>query len=221
MFDRSKEKYRETPYHENIICIDTETGGLDYAVNPILSIGGLVHDYKGNEQSSFFSYIFHEKRLITDEAMSINKIPMEIIESAPPAKEVMKDFLNWFVQNIEIAYPWGPKIAIPQTHIIGYNLYFDLQFIETYIREYYPAGLDPWKFSIRQKYDLQQTIGPYDRQLTLDKMGKKYDVPNLAPHTVMGDVGQTMGIYHQVRGERRIKERLYNEKMEEYLAKNV
>jgi DNA polymerase III epsilon subunit-like protein len=204
--DWSKVPYIKEPFHKNAIGFDTETSHLSPEKGGIVQIGAIAHDHKGNETGRFHSLVNPGNVEYDPRAMNVNGILMDDIQNAPHIKDVLPQLVDFFRQN----HQWntntdknGKTWKTPQTHIVGHNLPFDLRFLENSFKEHQPELLDEFRGLTRHQHDTQQHGPVYDKQHTLKGLGKIYGVPNKAPHTALGDIDQTLGVYHQQRGMQR------------------
>lgn len=95
-----------------LICFDTETTGLDDAKDEILSIA--IIDANGNTLLSSFVRPMHHRRW--PDAERINHISPKMVADAPTMEELKPQIQDIFDQA---------------EYIVGYNVWFDLGFLES------------------------------------------------------------------------------------------
>ncbi len=79
---------------EEFVLFDTETTGLNTYHDDIIEIGGVVWQ-KGGEPRAFQEVMNININKIDKSAWEVHKIPREMIESARPPSDVLKDFVTF------------------------------------------------------------------------------------------------------------------------------
>lgn len=109
-----------------VIVFDLETTGFSHSKDCILSIGAVAVELVKNKPEitdSFYSLVKPDPVYLedgrADKAMSVNKITIEMLETAPDNPTVAKDFQDWL------------KKAKPAI-ITSYNLVFDKGFLKKF-----------------------------------------------------------------------------------------
>jgi DNA polymerase III epsilon subunit-like protein len=204
--DWSKVPHIKEQFHKSAIGLDSETTHLSPEKGGIVELGAIAHDKDGNEKGRFHTLVNPGNVEYHPDAMRTNGISMEDIQNSPHIKDVLPHFLDFLKQHHDFSENTdknGKTWKTPQTHIVGHNLPFDLRFLENSFKEHQPELLDEFRGLTRHQHDTQQHGPVYDKQHTLKGLGKIYGVPNKAPHTALGDIDQTLGVYHQQRGMQR------------------
>ena len=210
--DYSKEPYRIIPWHQHVLGMDTETSGLDPTRHGIVELGAMAEDYQKNPAGEFHTYVNPGNVEFDPDAMKANKISMDAIKSAPHIKDVLPSFMDFMRQHShfrEGVNDSGNAYRVPNTHTVGHNLYFDLDHLTHAFRQYHPKLAEEFNNLTRHKHDTQQFSPAADKQRTLHGLGKLYGIENANQHSALGDVRQTLDVYHHQRGIQRLSERLY------------
>lgn len=104
---------------KDYIVVDLETTGLSEVNNEILQIA-IIRVRNNDVVDTFSSYVkplFHKD---WPAARKINNITPEMVQNAPLWKDIRQDVLNFMGDDI----------------IMGYNIGFDLKFIDSWFEEY-------------------------------------------------------------------------------------
>lgn len=219
MINYAKEKFARDSNFIGVTVFDCETSGLIPGVHGILDIAAINYDNYGNEQGRFQSYVNPGNDIEFDQrAMEVNQIPMDKIKNSRHIREVLPEFIafmkKYFILDSRIDRD-GKEWTTPRTITAGHNLYFDINHVNFALGKYCPELLKDFEQVTRSKFCTQQASPVYEKQMTLFGLGKYYGISNRAPHTAIGDVEQTAGIYFQIRGWQRLAERMFEMKIEE------
>ena len=212
-YDFSKEQFVQPPHHESVICLDAETSGLKPGIHGIVELGAIGQDYLGNELGRFHTFVNPGEHIQYDpEAMKVNGITMEDIANAPHMRDILPSFVDqlkkWYREEPWTDQDTGRSDVVPKTHLVGHNLQFDIDHLNAAADVYHPLLRKYLAKLARHKYDTQMHSPVYDKQRTLKGLGDLYGVQNTNPHRVIGDIEQTLGVYHQQRGQQRLAMRL-------------
>lgn len=112
----------------NYIVFDTETGGLDHKVNPILEIALVTLD--GNtlkEINRYETYVKPEKgKIIEEEALNVNGIKMrDVNEQGISIKEFRKNIIAYVKKDMGGSHPSLKPI------VVGHNIMFDIRMMDS------------------------------------------------------------------------------------------
>lgn len=124
-----------------IVIVDTETGGVDPKSNALLQLSAIIcerqDDKRFVEIADFDRFIKppeHFPLTLTEEAMTINRIPLEEIEkNGEDEEEVLKQFISF-------CHPHRNNGEFPI--FTGWNVNFDIDFVKAAFKRY---SL-PWPF---------------------------------------------------------------------------
>ncbi|MBS6800379.1 MAG: 3'-5' exonuclease [Clostridiales bacterium] len=147
--------------------IDLETTGLNPWRHEILEIGAIK--YRAHKEiDRFHTYVIPTKSAIPAAATAVNGITWETVLYAPPFEQVKDNILNF----------------ISQETIVGYNIRFDLQFIQMKSK----IILDNPTFDV---LSFMREISPNEESYKLDCLRSKYALGGI-PHTSLGDCEATV-----------------------------
>lgn len=98
------------------VFLDVETGGLDPARNPLLSVGAVIDD-----DQFYVQIACDDLTSITPEAARINGMTVEDLKTGVPTKEAIDMLMSFFQKHSVTA----------RTHtLVGINIGFDKAFLE-------------------------------------------------------------------------------------------
>lgn len=117
---------------QKLICLDTETGGLDPKQHSLLSIGMLIVTLsdKGIEFSDPRQwFVKHDVYKVTSGALKVNKINIEDhdVVSKPWQTEVQPEIFEYLSAH---GFDHKEKVAF-----LGHNVTFDIEFLKTNIKD--------------------------------------------------------------------------------------
>ncbi len=174
------------------LFLDTETGGLDPRSHSLLSLGLVVGDASGVEDSLEI-LIKHEPYVLTGGGMKVNRIDLarhhEAALSPPDALNQLDEFLN---RN----FPAKARVTL-----VGHNVAFDHAFLSEFLLA---AGRDPeGRFHHRIVDTHSIASGLRDagkltlQRLSSDSLFEHFDiqVPPEKRHTALGDSLATFELY--------------------------
>lgn len=166
------------PRAHGVLCdytvVDTETTGLDACTCEILEIGAVR--YRSHREVAYFASYVKPYGLIPPSATEINGITESTVHRAPHFPTVYADFLNFIGDDI----------------LIGYNVEFDIKFIQT------RAGED-----LHNKFF---DVLPFAKQVLsldryrLDDLRSRFLIGGDS-HTALGDCRATAKVYKRLLGE--------------------
>jgi len=182
--------YNNISPYSRILGIDTETSHVDFWKGGILEIGAIVIDKLGNEIEVFNEYCNPGEVEYSEEAMNINKIPLETIKSARPIKEVLIDFVKFMNKYIDDR---NEKVVC-----VGNNFGFDAAFFQYAFDKHVPQFHSKTKWFFRRMDDLKgvsRMTFPGTEHMSQTKLGELLNIPNDNAHSALGDVKQMLNIY--------------------------
>jgi len=180
----------QQPAYPIIIGVDTETSGTRPWKHGIIQIGAKVINRDGKELAVFNQYCNPGDVVYEQEALDINHITLEQIQTFRPIKEVLVefvDFMNKYVDNFK-----------QRAVVVGNNFAFDTYFFQYAFDKHIPEMEKKTKWMFRRTDDLKgvsRTVLPHLEHQNQAKLGDLMYVPNLKAHDAMGDVDQMLGIY--------------------------
>jgi DNA polymerase III epsilon subunit-like protein len=106
------------PHVDRYLFVDLETGGLYPNKHAVLQVAAVITDLDLNIKAQFMSYIQpHPELLVTQEALMINQLSLDRLQTAPPEKAVA------------LALSHFARLIGPPPRFAGYNCQFDLEFL--------------------------------------------------------------------------------------------
>ncbi len=174
------------------LFLDTETGGLDSRSHSLLSLGLVVGDASGVEDSREI-LIKHEPYILTGGGMKVNRIDLvrhhERALTPADALSALDEFLNrHFDESTRLT-------------LVGHNIAFDQAFLSQFLLT---AGRDPELRFLHRVVDTHsianalRDAGKLDLpKLSSDELFKHFGilVPEDKRHTALGDSLATFQLY--------------------------
>lgn len=155
------------------VVLDTETTGLRPGPNRVIEIAAIR--LRGDEVLDSFQSLVNPGRRLPPFIVQFTGITQEMVDGAPPAEEVMPDFLSFIEGAI----------------LVGHNIGFDIGFL-TYeaqlLGQPFPLdGIDTILFARRYL--------PTLRRFKLDAVAEHLKIPVTKRHRAMGDAKVTAAIF--------------------------
>ncbi|MFC2129165.1 exonuclease domain-containing protein [Bacteroidota bacterium] len=175
---------------DRLLLIDTETGGLNPDEHSLLSLGMVV--WEDMEIIDSQEYLINDGKLIvTEEALSINKIDIEkhkqIAISASQAIEEIIIFINRH-------FPEQGKITIA-----GHNVHFDVNFLRFFFSQ---NNEDFSKYFSHRIIDTSSILYYLylaghlkHRAISSDEAFDYFDIKVEGRHTALGDARATANLF--------------------------
>lgn len=165
---------------------DTETTGLDpQAGDRIVELAALR--FKGNERIATFGTLVNSNHPVSEAAFNVNKISVEMLQSAPTPGEVIPKFLD-FVKG---------------SCLCSYNAGFDLEFLNNELK-----NLDSPPLKDIQVVDIlkmSKRILPGLKRYALWFVAEKLGIKIVQQHRAFSDVELTLGVFDKLRDMLRAK----------------
>lgn len=163
--------------HREYVVIDIETDGLDYKKNNIIEVGAVkVLDSK----NEYFHALIKTGKKIPEQITDLTKIDEKLLnDEGREIEEVIDDFLNF----------------LGDLPIVGYNLNFDIMFINKAMRSLNKSNL------ANKRYDLLTYVKKEKKFLTsytLSNILKEYGIQKNQPHRALEDAKLTYELSEQV-----------------------
>ncbi len=96
---------------QDFVVIDVETTGLCPAYDEMIEVGAIR--YRGGKPEDSFTSLIKPRRKIDPVIEQLTGITNEMVESAPPLRDVLPDYLNFIGADV----------------VVGHNVNFDVNFI--------------------------------------------------------------------------------------------
>jgi DNA polymerase III subunit epsilon len=159
-----------------VIVLDTETTGLDVALDRIVSVGAVrVHGAR-IFRSTVLDRLVNPGKRIPQRSTAVHGITDAMVADAPPFAQVLPELLALAADTV----------------VVGHNIGFDLALLR---RSAQDAGLDwrdpPWLDILL----LAAALDPEETDLNLDTMAERVGVNVSGRHTALGDSLVTAEIY--------------------------
>lgn len=171
---RKTQKYKEKKY----IVIDIETSGLDYKNNRIIEVAAVLTNTRGKIIDIYHSLIKQDIEL-SKEIINLTGIKTEDIDNARNEKDVLEELIK-FIGNYDI---------------VGYNVNFDINFINYYSNKYSFKNIE------NRVYDLKNYVKReklFMKNYRLQTALKEYDIDKIVKHRALDDVYVTIELSTKV-----------------------
>jgi DNA polymerase III subunit epsilon len=179
-----------------ILWLDVETTGLDKTKNGIIQIAGIV-DIDG-EAVETFNFAMNPEKEIDPGAQAIHGITPQEIIGFPSRETTFQDFVSLLDRYVDGA-DRGTRF-----HPGGYNVRFDLDFLEQWFREMRSASL--YGYVCHEKVDPSIMMKAFQSYLG------KARLPSWSLRAVASSLGVDLGHHHDaledIRFTREIHRRL-------------
>lgn len=161
--------------HEQFICIDCETTGLDPKEDRIIEIGAVC--FSLNEKFHAMEALIDPERKISEESMKIHNITDEMVKGKPKISEVLPELLKLI----------GDKI------IVGHGVGFDVQLlIHAAERASIPCKLE--KNRILDTLRLARLYGECPVN-SLEQLRIHFNIEEEGAHRAMSDVVVNVDVF--------------------------
>lgn len=168
---------KKTLTRKSYVVLDIETDGLDYKKNNIIEIGAVKFEKGKNEE--FHALIKIENKL-PQQIINLTKIDDDLLkEKGRDLEEVLNEFLNF----------------IGDLPLIGYNLNFDIMFINKALKNFGLGQL------LNKKYDLLEYVKKENKYLgsyKLENILEEYGINEKVPHRALEDARLTYKLSSKV-----------------------
>lgn len=176
----------DNPPHDEYVCLDCETTGLNPKKDEILSIGAVI--IKGNKilMRETLNIFVKPSKDVTEESIKIHQIrPIDLENAIEPKEAIMK--LLEFIGN---------------RPIVGYYIKFDVAMISKYTKKYIGIALPNHQIEVSSMYfKTRKKNSEYEFiDLKFDTIMKELDIPELGKHDALNDALMTSMIFLKLRG---------------------
>ncbi len=174
------------------LILDTETGGLDPGSHSLLSLGLVVGDASGVQDSAEI-LIKHEPYVLTGGGMKVNRIDLVKHHEAALAPAAALGALDEFIQR---HFPSGARVTL-----VGHNIGFDQAFLSQFL---VTMGRDPearFHHRVVDTHSIASALRDAGRlniqRLSSDALFEHFGihVPEAKRHTALGDALATFELY--------------------------
>lgn len=180
----------------NLLWIDTETGGLRSGFHSLLSFA-LLDQAPTAEPSTLDILVRHDTYVVDPEALSINGIDLvsHHAQALEPAEVVTR--LEAF---LDARFP-GERVTLA-----GHNVAFDRAFLMAYLEVHSPSLMRRFSHRMLDTHTLAMALREAGRlrleTLSSDALFAHFDiqVPEGQRHTALGDVLGTVKVYQRLLG---------------------
>jgi|GEM_PF-1495231 len=168
--------------NRHFFVFDFETGGLDPAQHDPVQVAVQVLDAKTLEpKTSFVSYIKPDPDRVSERALEVNKLTLDLLEKAPSKAEVLDVLLS-------ILKPFGQGL------FVAHNAKFDYDFLKEWARQVDPSlNLDHY-IDYRlictaqlafEKWVLHEQVM---RRVKLQEITRQFNIQHDNAHDALSDV---------------------------------
>ncbi len=179
------------PCVKRYLFVDLETGGLYPDKHAVLQVAAIITDFDFNIKGQFMSYIQpHPELEITQEALMINQLSLEGLQSAPGEKLVA------------MALSHFARLVGPLPRFAGYNCQFDLEFM-SYLWQRHDLLPAPYQVPWLDIYAVAKSRLGADAGLPnfkLASVARHFAVDTAGAHDAMADLIMTIEIAKQLKG---------------------
>lgn len=176
-----------------VVCLDTETTGLDPRTAELLSIGAVV--IRGNQvlTSRMLELFIHPEGEIDAESIKVHHIRHQDAKHGLAVQDAITQFLRYL----------GGR------PLVGYYLEFDVAMLDKYLKPWLGIRLPNRQIEVSALY-FDKRIGFIPREpvdLRFDVIRETLGVPRLGEHDACNDALMTALIYVKLQNLKRIKDR--------------
>lgn len=176
---------------DELVCVDTETTGLDPRTAELLSIGAVV--IRGNQvlTSNMLELFVRPEGEIDAESIKIHRIRHQDAESGLPVRAALEAFLDF----------------LGSRPLVGYYLEFDVAMLNKHLKPWLGIGLPNQQIEVSAQY-YDKRIGRIPTEanidLSFDTIRETLGVPRLGEHDACNDALMTALMYVKLQNIKRI-----------------
>ena len=189
---------------QRYLFIDTETTGLDPAINEVIEVGAIVYEQDDNDKQPtelcrYVCKLRADQGEVNLGALQVNqrRLTEDLVFDTIITADIQKDIIYGLADFLT-------SEATRNTFIIGANIKFDVEFIESLLKRY---GIESKELFSRNKLiDIQQVARFLNDAGVIDvpnyrlyTLSKELLSINAQAHTAMADVLQTAAVYFRMR----------------------
>jgi DNA polymerase-3 subunit epsilon len=175
----------DEPPHDEYICLDCETTGLNPKKDEILSIGAVIIKENKILMRKTLNIFVKPSKNVTEESIKIHHIRPIDLENAIDPKDAIMELLE-FMGN---------------RPIVGYYIKFDIAIISKYTKQYIGISLPNRQVEVSSMYfKTKKRNSDYEFvDLKFDTIMKELDIPELGKHDALNDAIMTSMIFLKLR----------------------
>ena len=175
----------DEPPHDEYICLDCETTGLNPKKDEILSIGAVIIKENKVLMRKTLNIFVKPSKNVTEESIKIHHIRPIDLENAVEPKDAIMQLLE-FMGN---------------RPIVGYYIKFDIAMISKYTKKYIGISLPNRQVEVSSMYfKTKKRSSDYEFvDLKFDTIMKELDIPELGKHDALNDAIMTAMIFLKLR----------------------
>lgn len=164
----------------HFVILDTETSGLNYKKDKLLSIAALsVQDFQVDIGSQFQAFFYHENYQPND-SVKIHGILRKHLKKGQTEQEVLMNFLSFLRNSI----------------VVGHHIAFDVAIINQALKKHF--GIKLKNKTLDTAWLAKRIINPLEKGFNpqpLDKLCEQYHIPLGKRHTAAGDAFITTWLF--------------------------
>jgi len=173
------------PPHDEYVCLDCETTGLNPRKDEILSIGAVIIKENKILMRKTLNIFVKPSKNVTEESIKIHHIRPIDLENGVDPKDAILELLE-FIGN---------------RPIVGYYIKFDIAMISKYTKKYIGISLPNLQVEVSSMYfKTRKRSSDYEFiDLKFDTIMKELDIPELGKHDALNDAIMTSMIFLKLR----------------------
>ena len=175
----------DNPPHDEYVCLDCETTGLNPRKDEILSIGAVIIKKNKILMRKTLNIFVKPSKNVTKESIKIHQIRPIDLENAIDPKDAILELLE-FIGN---------------RPIVGYYIKFDVAIISKYTKRYIGVSLPNLQVEVSSMYfKSKKRSSDYEFvDLKFDTIMKELEIPELGKHDALNDAIMTSMIFLKLR----------------------
>jgi len=175
----------DNPPHDEYVCLDCETTGLNPRKDEILSIGAVIIKKNKILMRKTLNIFVKPSKNVTKESIKIHQIRPIDLENAVDPKVAILELLE-FIGN---------------RPIVGYYIKFDVAIISKYTKRYIGVSLPNLQVEVSSMYfKSKKRSSDYEFvDLKFDTIMKELEIPELGKHDALNDAIMTSMIFLKLR----------------------
>lgn len=182
------QKYKylfDNPPHDEYVCLDCETTGLNPKKDEILSIGAVIIKENKVLMRKTLNIFVKPSQNVTEESIKIHRIRPIDLENGVEPEVAIRELLD-FIQN---------------RPIVGYYIKFDIAMISKYTKKLIGISLPNRQVEVSSMFfKTKKRTSDYEFvDLKFDTIMKELEIPELGKHDALNDAIMTSMIFLKLR----------------------